>query len=83
MRRRWRKSHAAGRYRNRDLWEELQARIDELRSRGYEVSFWLVHGGDDRESHYIAQAKEAARIAARQYPGEQVDKFTKLCGIML
>ncbi|KAK3347130.1 hypothetical protein B0T25DRAFT_413974, partial [Lasiosphaeria hispida] len=40
--RQWRKPRGAGRYLNRDLWEELQECIDRLRERGCEVSFWLV-----------------------------------------
>ncbi|KAK1754013.1 ribonuclease H [Echria macrotheca] len=85
VKRRWRKPRAGGggKYLNRDLWEELQARIDELRARGCEVSFWLVKRDDERESEFIELAKKAAQRAARAEPGVQVEKFTKLCGIML
>ncbi|KAM7203631.1 ribonuclease H [Naviculisporaceae sp. PSN 640] len=89
--RRWRKpsrTRGSRMYANRDLWEEMQRRIDKLRSQGCEVSFWLVpgagnhHDGTDGNSH-IQQAKLAARLAARTMPEFQVERFTRLCGIML
>ncbi|KAK0671882.1 putative ribonuclease H [Cercophora samala] len=85
--RRWRKSRArAGRgmggrkYANRDLWEELQHRIEELRSMGCEVSFWLVRDGE-----LIRQTKAAARMAAWEgkEEGLPVEKYTRLFGIMM
>jgi ribonuclease HI len=80
----WKKpGRGAGKYANRDLWEELQGRIDELRERGCEVSFWLVRSSDEYESQFIARAKVAAQKAARVNPGIEVEKYTKLCGIML
>ncbi|KAK4216840.1 hypothetical protein QBC37DRAFT_415892 [Rhypophila decipiens] len=98
--RRWRKPKRSPRsedgrpgsrfYANRDLWEELQRRIEELRGNGCEVSFWLVPGAgyDDADgtgvgSSHIKRAKAAARMAARQMPEVQVVEFTRLCGIML
>ena len=65
---------------NRDLWEELQGIIEELRSRKCEVSFWLVT--NEFESQFIGRTKAAARSAART-EGVEMEKFTKLCGIML
>ncbi|KAK5653793.1 hypothetical protein OQA88_7951 [Cercophora sp. LCS_1] len=83
VRRNWR-ARRGGRYSNRDLWEELQNRIDELHERGCEVSFWLVRRGHEEESLYIAKAKAAAQLAARSKdPNAQMGRFTKLCGIML
>ncbi|SPQ26751.1 605985cb-d4ee-4da0-81cb-a9ad04e6471e [Thermothielavioides terrestris] len=83
----WRGYGCRGCYRNRDLWEELQARIEELWAHGCEVSFWLVRGvgqgGRGGGDGVIARAKEAARRAARSGPAEEVEMFTKLCGIMV
>jgi len=85
--RRWRKPRGQGRYMNRDLWEELQHRVDELRAGGCEVSFWLVSDHRDDEkggpSLFISQAKEAAQRAARIVPDAEMERFTKMCGIML
>ncbi|KAK4155606.1 ribonuclease H [Chaetomidium leptoderma] len=100
--RRWRKpsrgnrrghGHGRGRwcgrrYENRDLWEELQHRVEELRGQqGCEVSFWLVGDAavddDGGGSRVIAQAKRAAQRAAREYSGEQAERFTQLCGVMV
>ena len=82
--RRWIKPRRQGRYKNRDLWEELQGRVDELRLRGCAVSFWLVGGRDAVESsRFIAMAKGAAREAAHAMPEIEVERFTRLCGIML
>ncbi|KAK3303144.1 uncharacterized protein B0T15DRAFT_486643 [Chaetomium strumarium] len=70
--RRWRKPGSRGKY-----------RIEELRRLGCEVLFWLVTDeGEGHSSRVIAQAKEAARRVAREYPGEQVEKFTSLLGIL-
>jgi hypothetical protein len=85
---RWRKPRGQGWYQNRDLWEELQHRVEELRGEGCEVSFWLVgHGkgedGDGDGEKMIAQAKMAAQRAARGLEGEEVERFTKLCGVMV
>jgi ribonuclease HI len=81
--RRWRKPGGRGKVMNRDLWEELQYRIEGLRRLGCVVSFWLVtNDGEGHSSRVIAQAKDAARRAAREYPGEQVEKFTRLLGIL-
>ncbi|KAL1840500.1 hypothetical protein VTJ49DRAFT_413 [Mycothermus thermophilus] len=48
VKRRWRKPYRKGQrpprdrcYVNRDLWEELQYTIEQLRGQGCEVSFWL------------------------------------------
>jgi len=68
-------------YSNKDLWEELQKRVDELRVKGCEVSFWLAEGTE--QSRFIQQAKEAARAAARQVPEREIVSFTRLCGIMV
>ncbi|KAK3292427.1 uncharacterized protein B0H64DRAFT_419706 [Chaetomium fimeti] len=90
--RRWRKPrHCPGggrRYGNRDLWEELQATVEELRVGGCEVSFWLVRGGevevgDGGDGGVMARAKEAARRAARGFEGEEPDAFTKISGAMV
>ncbi|KAK3936572.1 ribonuclease H [Diplogelasinospora grovesii] len=83
VKRRWRKPHRGGAYLNRDLWEELQHRIDELRENGCEVAFWLARDNRKGESQFIAQAKAAAKQAARAVPDAQLEKFTKLCGIMV
>ncbi|KAK4233052.1 ribonuclease H [Achaetomium macrosporum] len=81
--RRWRRPRGRGMVMNRDLWEELQYRIEELRALGCEVSFWLVTDeGEEHSSRVIARAKEAARRAARECSDEQVEKFTRLCGIL-
>ncbi|KAK0708530.1 hypothetical protein B0H67DRAFT_648582 [Lasiosphaeris hirsuta] len=75
--RQWRKPRGAGRYLNRDLWEELQECIDQLRERECEVSFWLVRRADEKESVWVDEAKAAARSAATTV---QVEKFTRLYG---
>ncbi|CAP66404.1 uncharacterized protein PODANS_4_4100 [Podospora anserina S mat+] len=81
--RRWRKSKAvrSGRkYANRDLWGELQHRIEELGGEGCEVSLWLVRDGE-----LIRQTKAAARLAAWEgkKEGLPVERFTRLFGIMI
>ncbi|KAK4186393.1 ribonuclease H [Podospora australis] len=70
---------------NRDLWEELQFRIEELRRENCEVSFWLACTDVERESQFIAQTKAAAREAAGlgHFWDMQPERFTQLCGIML
>jgi len=96
IKRDWKKPRRAGKYeyQNRDLWEELQSRIDELRARDCEVSFWLHvarattdnnnnNKKRESESEFIGSTKRAACTAAREHPGCQVEKFTRLCGIML
>lgn len=69
---------------NRDLWEELQSRIEDLRAKGTEVSFWLVQPrsliGED--SNLLREAKSAAREAARS-SGAVVDDYTRLCGLFV
>ncbi|KAL2175065.1 uncharacterized protein P884DRAFT_248671 [Thermothelomyces heterothallicus CBS 202.75] len=54
-------------YLNRDLWEELQARIEELMAAGCEVSFWQVNGEeyDRNDQGVLARAKRAAQTAMR------------------
>lgn len=47
---------------NRDLWEELQGRIDTLQDHGTEVSFWLVP--TTLNSPLLREAEAAAREAA-------------------
>jgi ribonuclease HI len=52
---------------NRDIWEELQACVEELRANGTEVAFWL---GAPRslireDSNLLREAKSATREAAR------------------
>ncbi|KAJ4424908.1 hypothetical protein N0V82_000411 [Gnomoniopsis sp. IMI 355080] len=65
---------------NRDLWEELQSRIDVLRDCGTEVSFWLVP--NTLNSPLLREAKAAAREAARLKPDTVVVKeYTKLIGV--
>ncbi|KAL2162298.1 hypothetical protein VTH06DRAFT_7211 [Thermothelomyces fergusii] len=58
---------------NRDLWEELQARIEELAAAGCEVSFWRVDarecgrgGGGGGGGGVLALAKRAAQTVARK-----------------
>ncbi|KAK4459833.1 hypothetical protein QBC42DRAFT_112746 [Cladorrhinum samala] len=72
-------------YANRDLWEELQHCIDELREQRCQVSFWLVNGRDARQSRYIANTKDAAKRAAKQREDDSMlrEEFTRLCGIMM
>lgn len=84
--RRWRKPGARGNgkdafYSNRDLWEELQKRVEELRVKGCEVSFWLAE--DKEQSQFIQQTKDAARAAARHVSEGKIASFTRLCGIMV
>lgn len=81
--RRWRAKRRGGKIANRDLWEELQASVEELRETGCEVSFWLVVGGDGEQCGFIREVKEAARSAARKNPDIVKEVFTELCGIMV
>ncbi|KAK4654393.1 hypothetical protein QC762_0065140 [Podospora pseudocomata] len=81
--RRWRKSkvgRSGRKYANRDFWEELQHRIEELGGEGCEVSFWLVRDGE-----LIRQTKAAARLAAWEgkKEGLPVERYTRLFGIMI
>jgi len=81
--RRWLAKRKGGKIANRDLWEELQASVEELRETGCEVSFWLVVGGDGEQCGFIREVKEAARSAARKNPDIVKEVFTELCGIMV
>ncbi|KAK4665654.1 hypothetical protein QC763_0064720 [Podospora pseudopauciseta] len=81
--RQWRKSkvgRSGRKYANRNLWEELQHRIEELGGEGCEVSFWLVRDGE-----LIRQTKAAARLAAWEgkKEGLPVERYTRLFGIMI
>lgn len=87
--RRWR-NRGGRKVANRDLWEELQGRIEALREYGTEVSFWLVPSQRrEREVRdlpgwaMVKEAKEAAREAAEINPMETTEEFTKLCGLMV
>lgn len=65
---------------NRDLWEELQSRIDILREYDTEVSFWLVPASVN--SPLLREAKAAAREAAKLKPDTVVvEEYTKLIGV--
>ena len=58
-----------GWYGNRDLWEALQGRVEELRGVGCEVGFWLVPGGGVTATGgdgVVRRAKVAAQRAARE-----------------
>lgn len=92
--RRWRSAPGRmsdGRFRwgkkiaNRDLWEELQSRIETLRADGSEVAFWLVPPKSliSRDSALLKEAKSAAREAARSRSGPVVEEYTKLCGLFV
>ncbi|KAK1836783.1 ribonuclease H [Podospora conica] len=76
----WRKGGGRTRYANRDLWEALQERVEELRFRGCEVSFWLGKRGEGRG--FLRDAKEAAKEAVRR-EGGQVGGFTRVCAFMI
>lgn len=67
---------------NRDLWEELQSRVEDLRANGTEVAFWLVSPGSlaREDSDLLREAKSAAREAARS-SGAVVNDYTRLCGL--
>lgn len=87
--RRWR-NRKGRKVANRDLWEELQGRIEDLREYGTEVSFWLVpsqRGESGVRDHpgwaMMREAKEAAREAALIEPEKTTEEFTKLCGLMV
>lgn len=69
---------------NRDLWEELQARVEELRANGTEVAFWLVPPRRlvREDSILLREAKSAAREAARS-SGAVVGDYTRLCGLFV
>ncbi|KAJ4393187.1 hypothetical protein N0V93_002395 [Gnomoniopsis smithogilvyi] len=67
---------------NRDLWEELQSRIDFLHNHGIEVSFWLVP--TTLNSPLLREAKAAAREAANLKPDTVVvEEYTKVMGLNL
>lgn len=70
---------------NRDLWEELQTRIEMLRANGAEVAFWLIppKSSIGRDSKLLKEAKDAAREAARSSPDVVVEEYTKLCGVFV
>lgn len=70
---------------NRDLWEELQSRVEMLRANGAEVCFWLVPPKSlgSRDSALLREAKAAAREAARSNTGTVVEEYTKLCGVFV
>lgn len=53
---------------NRDLWEHLQARVEELQKGGTTVSFWLVEQGS---SKLLRVTRNGARHAARTCRGRQ------------
>ncbi|KAK2599227.1 hypothetical protein N8I77_010997 [Diaporthe amygdali] len=91
VRRRWRSSPRRDRkgklctgrkLANRDLWEELQSRIEDLRANGTEVAFWLVPPRSliREDSNLLREAKSAAREAARTSKAV-VDEYTRLCGL--
>lgn len=93
VQRRWRlapRRDARGRLRlgrklaNRDLWEELQSRVEDLRANGTEVAFWLVPPRSliREDSDLLREAKSAAREAARS-SGAAVDDYTRLCGLFV
>lgn len=67
---------------NRDLWEELQSRVEDLRANGTEVAFWLVPPKSlaRKDSNLLWEAKSAAREAARD-SGAVVDDYTRLQGL--
>lgn len=69
---------------NRDLWEELQSRVEDLRAHGTEVAFWLVppRGLIREDSRLLREAKSAAREAARS-SGAGLDDYTRLCGLFV
>jgi ribonuclease HI len=69
---------------NRDLWEELQSRIEDLRANGTEVAFWLIPPRSliREDSNLLREAKSAAREAARS-SGAVVDDYTRLCGLFV
>lgn len=67
-----------GYYANRDLWEVSVERMEELRDRGCEVSFWLVKRGE-RGVGLLGEAKEAVGRG----DGGVVQGFTRVCAFML
>lgn len=70
---------------NRDLWEELQARIDTLWANGVDVAFWLVPPKSliGRDSVLLKQAKIAAKEAAKTSSKASPEEYTRLCGIFV
>lgn len=93
LKRRWRTSPQVrgGKYiigkklANRDLWEELQSRVEMLRANGTEVAFWHVPSKSliGRDSELLREAKKAAREAATSAPGPAIEEYTKLCGVFV
>lgn len=94
LNRRWRSAPGRtreGRYRigkkiaNRDLWEELQSRIDALWANGVDVAFWLVPPKSliGRDSLLLKEAKTAAKEAAKSSPEASAEEYTRLCGIFV
>lgn len=92
--RRWRSAQGRtrdGRYRigkkiaNRDLWEELQSRIDALWANGVDVAFWLVPPKSliGRDSALLKEAKNAAKEAAKSSPSASAEEYTRLCGVFV
>lgn len=69
---------------NRDLWEELQSRVEDLRANGTEVAFWLVPPRSlaREDSGLLWEVKSAAREAARS-SGAVVDDYTRLHGLFV
>ena len=82
-RRRWRNKKGAP-VANRDLWEQLQARVDAMRAGGAEVAFWLLPPRSvvRAQSELMREAKAAAQDAART-EGPLEKEFTRLCGIFV
>lgn len=87
VRRRWKTAARQSRkaVANRDLWEELNGIIENLRAGGTEVSFWLISSGSAEKlgSTLIQETKHAAREAAALHDDSVAVEFTRLCGIMV
>jgi ribonuclease HI len=88
VRNRWR-SRRHRKIANRDLWEQLQWRIETLRQFGTEVSFWLVPSARSKkfvperhECTLVSEARAAAKQVARVKPEKLTEEYTKLCGPM-
>lgn len=94
LKRLWRASPSKtrdGRYRsdkkiaNRNLWEELQSRIDALWANDVDVAFWLVPPKSliGRDSALLKEAKNAAEEAAKTSAKASAEEYTRLCGIFV
>ena len=85
VRRRWKTRGSRKKVANRDLWEELNGIMESLRTRGTEVSFWLMppRAAIGEDSLLIQETKYAAREAAASHSDSVAAEFTRLCGIML